>query len=169
MEYRNPASTEHKIVEGDCCCGGPCACIDYCPEGYGIRLLIPIEHQPFITSEEGPRCNRVRVGSEYIVGFEHIVEVHNEPDYAYGAHVTLDCYIIDDVAIWHALQSVYGFYVDGAFVNNYRGDYFWPAMACTQAGVPRPGAIEWEVTWFGDGNPVPGFPLDAEVFQNPFP
>ncbi len=24
MEYRNPASTEHKIVEGDCCCGLSC-------------------------------------------------------------------------------------------------------------------------------------------------
>lgn len=24
MEYRNPASTEHKIVEGDCCCRGSC-------------------------------------------------------------------------------------------------------------------------------------------------
>jgi len=148
-----------------CCCGGGCECPTGAVEGFGIKILIPEDQVPLVTSEYGPTYD---AGTKR---YEHTVNVakYSYPQTIYTLQASLWCENDGGETVWKILY----FAIDGI---TYEGEYY-PSFTgskeirtgCTADGLPATGIVELDtLTWLGDPAPEP-FPFDIEIIDNPFP
>jgi len=147
-------------IDPACCCGGGCECISECPDGYGIRIIVPEEHEAFIVDEDGPRCS----GGDFF----HRIKV-SSANIVYGIAASLRCEIVDDAAVWTLRNACTEDFIliDGTYYGFYEA-INKQVFACDEDGVPQAQVVaDWDTKWWG--GPATGFPLDIEIFENPFP
>ena len=169
FQFRNPASTEYKIIPAAeaCCCRPPCECPEECPEDYELRIILPTGHGEHVVTEEGPSCGEGPGGR---IQWDHFYYVDNFPSYAYEIAATMYCEI--DPETGKAVYTIAQLFnpLIGFESGTCNADYIVPTC---DPDTKRPAGqtIEQEEFCFECeyGDPPEIFPFDLEIIDNPLP